>query len=593
MQYIFGSAYDILITYTLFYFLSFLYSGIGGYFVNDGMYTRILAGLTVNATIITVLASFYSGFIQYYIAMAIVFSSISLLRNISVYRIKINFTKYLLPYIGGLLLMLVFIEPYNSQHESIPFDGHMAYFSGVPLEMLNSEYFSRLRVFDNYPVEWSKYHFFNGSLSAQIMFFYNENNYFTFVASKVALLFILISSIVENIKISDKSLLTLLTLFFVTLVIISGPLLSSFKWNFSTNGYTSIGYIILAILFLQRDKYIGSMFFILAFIAVVSRSIIPGSLLLLSLLIIRKEILLDLYKNNKTLLSSIFILFSLSILSTVFIGESSSSILRYGLDNMLNRGWIIIMSAASAPKSALILSIIVLFLSLSTFLKRVEVNKNKILSLYEEHKSKVLIFLVASTSFVVFVILLNHRVPTSYSVNEVLYLFFIFYFMPMCLLYVLTPAKIRVFVFVFVVSSVLSTLVISADISIPNYALVEWIIFLFIIQKVADENIFVKCSVVLVSLLFFYYLYQSAYSIDIFSAKEPPIYIDYITEEELNLKNKEAFCSELSIDKSPIVAIFGHRVTYSKEKSDALSVSNWFINPSKSDMVIISDICNQ
>jgi hypothetical protein len=165
--------------------------------------------------------------------------------------------------------------------------------------------------------------------------------------------------------------------------------------------------------------------------------------------------------------------------------------------------------------------------------------------------------------------------------------------MPMCLLYVLTPAKIRVFVFVFVVSSVLSTLVISADISIPNYALVEWIIFLFIIQKVADENIFVKCSVVLVSLLFFYYLYQSAYSIDIFSAKEPPIYIDYITEEELNLKNKEVFCSELSIDKSPIVAIFGHRVTYSKEKSDALSVSNWFINPSKSDMVIISDICNQ
>ena len=141
-------------------------------------------------------------------------------------------------------LSYLFISSVSGQ--TIIIEGHQSYFSGVSLEIFQADYYERLKVFDNYPLTWTKYHFFNGSLNAIPLSFFEDKNYLTFSISKIVILSILSMAVIENIPYTKIHNIfypvLLLLIIFLYLFNISVYMTN---WSLLSNAYTSILYLIL------------------------------------------------------------------------------------------------------------------------------------------------------------------------------------------------------------------------------------------------------------------------------------------------------------------------------------------------------------
>lgn len=207
-------------------------------------------------------------------------------------------------FISGILSVLYVI--FNLNNVFI-FNGHDPYFYGIPFEIIEGDYFTRIKVWDNYPKEWSKYHFFNGSLYSIYLFFTGIKNLFLWKLLKLMFFifsFFFIKEISENYKKQN--------LFFLGFLIC----IFSFGWMFSTNGEFSTLFFIASVFFYLKKQKIFSFIFLVFFICVLSRNLIPGGCVLL--LLFSK----DLLKFIKTRYVVFLIPPALNVLATIFCGVS-------------------------------------------------------------------------------------------------------------------------------------------------------------------------------------------------------------------------------------------------------------------------------
>ena len=206
--------------------------------------------------------------------------------------------------LAGLISVLYFV--YNLKINFM-YNGHDPYFYGIPFEIIDGDYFTRIKIWDNYPMIWSKYHFFQGSIASIFLFFTGVKNIFLFKLYQIVLSIMMFFIFEENFKVKKTK-----NIFYYSLLL-SLPILS---WLNSTNGIFPFIFLVLAAIFYFEKKIDFCLLFILFFASSLSRHVIPG----LSIFVV----LFILYFKNTLNSKAIFLfLFPiLNILSMVFLGKN-------------------------------------------------------------------------------------------------------------------------------------------------------------------------------------------------------------------------------------------------------------------------------
>ena len=596
----------------------FLHYGIGNYFFKkSGLYTSCLIGLVLNAAVATILVSFIASVAKYQIYLFILISSI-----LTLIKIRNNLNKILLPKFENILFIittaLVSFLTINELNivDYLPFNGHENYYWGISAEIFKSDYFHRLRFFDNYPYTWSKFHFFNGCITAVIQAMNTHNNYATFLVAKGIALSLFITVIFENtgttkLNIQHSIVAILILILFVTYV---NPFL--FSWSYFTSSYTSISLLILGIIFLYKKENSFALFFILTFSLSTSRSLLPGlglSIFLFLQYINELKLSSSFYKNQLKIkyikfiksekIYSYLILLA-SILMMVFSGNSVINpflefkiISFYGIfQNFFNEAWFYLMAPTITHVNDELIksnyydegqsSIWYGIFYLSIFIFTIRNIKSTDISLSKYKIRFLLVF------FVEILILSIIAYKDSYKAI----LIFFYFILPANLLFLLTPIKIIKYFYVFISISLVQLLIFKSSISIVNWHIIEWLIIFGFIFRVNTSNMNIVNLYMLISFLVIFtsvhYLIKSpikslsllGYSELYNSPINEKIFIgDIIINSEKKLSEIKDCMNYFKIDKKIndvelVVGLMGFRSHYHEFKSRNYSITLDFLD---------------
>jgi hypothetical protein len=160
----------------IFSFVLILSYPIGRYFLinycENSLVKYSLFSIIVFATIVSITTNLAPIFAKYVI---VIFYSINLfilvisskIRN-DLFKAVISFKFILLAIFLILLVLNVVYKPIFIEKDELVYfyDGHYAYFIDPIIEILTSDYFSRLKIPSLYPWEWRTYHFFQASFNS-------------------------------------------------------------------------------------------------------------------------------------------------------------------------------------------------------------------------------------------------------------------------------------------------------------------------------------------------------------------------------------------------------------------------------------------
>lgn len=198
--------------YALIILTIFIHYPIGHWFAFKRPIMGSLVGICVSALIVSVLANTCAGLIKYYLlGTSCLLGPLMLLQ---IYQNLKHLSKEVLAFYALILALLacfffinnparVFIGWQNDQ-PTLLFNEHYTYFSSQSVEMLNADYFSRLRVLDLYPKKWGIYHFFNASVQAIAQQWFRTPNLFSYFMAQVILGIFVLASILEHIFIYTR-----------------------------------------------------------------------------------------------------------------------------------------------------------------------------------------------------------------------------------------------------------------------------------------------------------------------------------------------------------------------------------------------------
>ena len=173
-------------------------------------------------------------------------------------------------FLAFIIVTIIFLwYVFYSINFSFVYNGHDPYLFSIPFEIVESDYFSRLKVFDNYPFEWSKYHFFHGSLYSIFIKILPFKNIFIFKYLQLVCLLLGYLAVREYKTENFHQIIILI------LCVIFAPSLS---WLASSNGIFSLIAFILASISYIRKKHLYSLFFLAILMSSSSRTILPAGL---------------------------------------------------------------------------------------------------------------------------------------------------------------------------------------------------------------------------------------------------------------------------------------------------------------------------
>lgn len=543
--------------------------------------TSSLLYIFLLASIVSVLASFNASLAKYFLYYSSIFhvliTTYSYSKKIGQSLFSNIFFKFIKTSILCIFIIIVYVVV--SLKERFFYNAHDPYLFGIPFEILNANYSGRLKVFDNYPFEWTKFHFFNGAISSVLLLPSYSLNIFIYKFSKLILLNLSIFSFLEFFKPTKKQIIII----GLVLILFS----SQFVWLYYTNGLVSL-FLFLFLFFvieyknkIQEGVYLFLLFYLtLLFSSSTIRSLIPGFIILIFLFVTYFSQIRSQKKNS--LFFFIIPIFSIGcMVLTGKVGLDNSTV-SFDYKNYFYKGWNDLFFIRSS---------IIYF-------------KQFIISFYKDH-----LFLFSIWIIVLFGIIVKyHKTFFSFSIhyNSKIKFYFLFYFLINLVsiiyynnkyFFVISSISIflipfffifninffskdsRNFLLVFLTSSLLQILFISPSSSIPNALLLDYIIFYSIVKKINQENILFKNLVLplvfVIPFCSFYYM--------IIPQKSDRTTRSIILSEYFKKKDNEALKKEFdlnNLENDFIInsSIFGQRQRYSNFISDSISVSKKFIN---------------
>lgn len=581
----------VILTLMLYFF--------GAFFVKkQKFFTSVTIGLSLTAMLISISISYYSIIAKYIILFVFLMSFVLFFKKIMFqmhWKDVLNtvFKSELVLLFGVFLSILsifvyIFLNTVNGQ--SIILEGHQNYFSGISLEIFQANYFDRLKVFDNYPLTWTKYHFFNGSLHSIPLSIFSEKNYLTFFISKLVIISIFIMSIIENL--SSKKINNIFYIFGVIILVITYFLNASIlmtNWSIISNAYSSIFYLLLFLIFLLNNNKDAALFFLLVFTTCLSRTLFIGGFLISVFIYMNTRLNLSkiqslFHSKNKY----IFIIFCLSVFSMIFSGSSpaNTSIFDLNVMNIAN-GWALTLGNYYYVNIPIEISYIysksVNYFVLINMVAFLICFKN----IYQERQTNFLsiksdLYLIVFMLIAIFIFIaffLAFLLP--YELSLIIFV----YLVPLFQIVILSPNSLRPYFVTFIAISLLQILVFNPKISFPAYAIIDFILIFLIVHNLIFLNISKKfetgLSVLFICLIFFS---KPSLNIDkLFITDKNETTSHEIYENSYYLKSDfdtnlhNVYCYEDNNEKSMIASLLGIRSSHSKKKETIYSISLEFI----------------
>lgn len=259
----------------------FALSGIGSLFVKDNnrVCLQSAVGLFLIAALTMIATSYYAILAKYIIFAGIGISFVLVLYRLHTRTFRIRaLLQSALPaaiiYTCFVALLMVYIF---SHENTVDYNCHMIYCSAIPEEIFRADYFSRLRITDVYPYEWSKFHMFNGCMSAIPLAIFPLKNIVTFNLAKFVTIALLTGAIFEGLRykygIKRACQLTVILLF---IFLVCANWFTA--WTLFINNYSS--FLIMGILWLAmlEKDYSNAALLSMALAIATSKSTITGLL---------------------------------------------------------------------------------------------------------------------------------------------------------------------------------------------------------------------------------------------------------------------------------------------------------------------------
>jgi len=592
-----------------------------------GLFTSVLIGVGFNATVVTLLISFAAAFAKYYIfsmlGLSIVLASFdfhSFAKHFSTFKLKHKDLFIALVATTAAIASLDFIYLNSLQTASeneIIFNGHQNYFSSITLEIFKADYIQRLRVFDNYPMTWTKYHFFNGSMISIAISIFNEKNYLTFMAGKIAILALFCGVAIEQLQ-KRAGVLKIFVLALLTLFCMLTVFPYHTWWAVFTNSFTSIFFLILTLDLLRRKQIKLAIFFVCCFALSTSRSLIPG-LLILSVILYSslreaqinsdstKSIftqLREFYSQNILFLTSILTILT-AMAAMALLGKANSDPLKVGIGNYFSEGWLVLMSptviksvamvgvtedSAIRPSTAMHFVWVTLMLTLATYKKVIRLDEKPADLIAQDCQS----FLFFLPVLLIFFWLDSYFEILNLKSDIILQ----YYIIPTVAACSLIPKSIKTYVYFYCGTSFIQIFLIKEEISFPNFAIVEWITLYAIIFHMAKlyknsvlSLLLLLC--ILISGLMFgpipFHL-KNLFAPNNLDSSTKTLIVDPITSAEIK-RNKDDIWCFTDNNSSSLAAMYGRRSSFDERKSDRYSMSKRFVDNRSQDLLLIAKLC--
>jgi hypothetical protein len=319
------SPFEIPLIVTASLYFTFIQRHLGLYLIKrSGLGTQILVGLCSSAGILAFLISFSAELGRLFIYFeALLLTAIELRQFLKFKKSRLSLLQMSLPL---MTISLVSVFAFFTIFRSFTPDGnlivnaHQIYMSGISIEILNSDYFTRIRILDNYPLVFEKFHFLNATMSSIIMAPTLHFNFLTYLISKFIIFLIAAHVGFELLSAkfgSSRRAFQALLLFSLGAFLV---LPTSMVWASNTNNSLPIILILAGLIAFAAGQHRASLAFLLFFSISTSRSLIPGLTLIVLIFGVQPFRCNNLKKAN-------FFPFVLQIARQKFISDKSLRLL--------------------------------------------------------------------------------------------------------------------------------------------------------------------------------------------------------------------------------------------------------------------------
>lgn len=289
-----------------------------------------LLGISLVGTLTLIVASFCAVLAKYVVWAGYLAGGSITLCNIlqEKYSVK-NIVKSVVPFaIVAMVFFVKYLVYLIPQNGYVLFNCHLTYYADIPIEIFKADYFSRLRITDCYPYEWSQYHLFAGSMAAVPFCLFFEKNLITFTIAKYILVALSVNAVYEYCcNMLDSGRAKLLMMFEIIVWLVCAK--SLVDQSLFTNHYISVFYFMLLCLMIERKDYSAGMIVAMFLAVSASRTVLLGGILCLYCLVMSvKEV--DIKKWVKISKDGLVICFinGVGVLVTVFCGEKITNTFR-------------------------------------------------------------------------------------------------------------------------------------------------------------------------------------------------------------------------------------------------------------------------
>lgn len=492
-------------------FLSFIlcisFCGIGHFFVKGnciafksviGMsFVSVLELLCMSyCAVLAKYVIYFSIAVSFFLAV-IIFAKNNKLRK----EVLKSFLPVFLIFLYFIIRLFILIVPKTG---FVDFNCHETYFAAPSLEIFKADYFSRLRLIDVYPYEWSKYHFFNGAFTAIPLSVFIKKNYVSFLFAKFLTIALYLGALFDCIR--NKYGFKKASMYFIIGCLICFVVAyNSVTWSSFTNSYSMLILTgIVWILLVQEDWGKACMVSLILAIST-SRSTLTGGLFFLFSLGMmfnkeKKSVALFISENIRCALFCMLV--GGGVLIMIGSGLTPSNQVTFNTDfmgNMFNYAWLTLIpmgvlfehrSIFKLAGAAYQIHLEFFILPVYIFILVKNIKRIEYFILINWKKLGVAGIFILEICFV--------YIYKKYGFNSKKYIFImtsfvILYLLPILTVRVVSDDRMNVPLGLFIISSLMQYMVFAASTSGCNYQLIVAPLLICISKQVTD--VIIECSV--------------------------------------------------------------------------------------------------
>lgn len=586
----------LILDFFLMSLLCFLFYHVGYYFFKTKFFLSTFLGIVLTGALIAFFAAFAAGACKYIIGgVSLFLAGYTLVKFAEIKSRLWPVSQWKLIVFGGLLIsqvVFVFYYYYKTTNGVFLFNGHDSYFFSIQYEIVKADYFSRLRIYDNYPMVWSKYHLLNGSVLSIPAIIAIQKTIFTYKLAKIIVITTGILGIFEY-HISEKR--NYLNFIFATLFLLVCTY-NEIRWNYYTNGYMSILSLFVFLSLYNRKEV--SHYTIIAVLGIftfsLSRTTLPGfALMTLYALQNRKALISQIgFKNIFPLLIT-----TLCGLSMVGTGVSPhSSVVAISYRNFFDADWTYLFPLSGVfstlfpvggnilqnglyllPTTALFMFIFIKLIAWAN----VTPKKTWILFL-----TAFVLFIAASYTISSAHLTELNAIRSALKLIRALFIFGL----PLIIILKLAERDKRILIIALYLSLLLQIYIFHVEFSVPGFYVADMMMIYFIfvnldkIFSTTDKIIFT--GILFTTLLIFYSKFNlSKFILPVPDPTTHNLTVNKQAETAIKHQTKDGifYYKRSSDDSLAAIAtsIYGYRVAYSDSSSERFNISKRFVDKSQ------------